>query len=328
MTATCVLYLPWLCEQLQRDDTPASIDLPELLQLLSRADRRTVSSISNLHQLTSLLGLGFASEKDVPIATARLKQKQTPITDAVWCADPVFMQVDRDRAIVMPPAFIQITHEEADALIASLNAHFHADGLRFEAVTPQAWVLHSAHTYAWQTTAMTEAIGQDARAVAVRGADAQLWRRWQNEIEMVLFSHPVNQQREEQEQWPITGVWLWGGGTWSSTLTTLTARCYCDDIDVQTLAQAAGITTDKLPMNLHRVDWQAEQQYIFTLLQPLSRDQLIQFDLHWLAPLRQAVQRGQLKQVQLLTRQWQFEINAKQYRRWWRRRHTLLNWCT
>ncbi len=44
------------------------------------------------------------------------------------------------------------------------------------------------------------------------GADAGTWKRWQNEIEMLLHAHPVNIAREAEGLLPANGVWFWGGG--------------------------------------------------------------------------------------------------------------------
>lgn len=328
MNATCMLYLPWLCDQLRFDESLVADDYPELLTLLSRAARRSAPAVSPTHQLAMHLGLSVSADEDIPIAAARLHAQKTVATTNRWCADPVCLQVDRDRAIVMPSSLLQITPQEADALVTALNSHFGADGLRFEAITPQSWILHSSQPYSWQTTAITEAIGRDAREVAVRGNDAAIWRRWQNEIEMLLHAHPVNQHREEQGQWPITGVWLWGGGKWPKTDLPQLNQLYTDDENLRTLAQAVEVCATALPMNLHRFDWQTKQRYAFILLQPLAADQLVQFEAHWLAPLHQAMRSGQVNHLSLHTRQWQFDMDAKQLRHWWRRRRHLAYWCS
>ena len=45
-----------------------------------------------------------------------------------------------------------------------------------------------------------------------RGADGGTWKRWQNEIGMLLHEHPVNVEREANGNVPVNGVWFWGGG--------------------------------------------------------------------------------------------------------------------
>ena len=39
------------------------------------------------------------------------------------------------------------------------------------------------------------------------------WRAVQNESQMLLFNHPVNDARQQSGKPVISGVWFWGGGT-------------------------------------------------------------------------------------------------------------------
>jgi len=45
-----------------------------------------------------------------------------------------------------------------------------------------------------------------------KGDEAMHWHRIFNEIQMLLFAHPVNEAREARGELPVNSVWLWGGG--------------------------------------------------------------------------------------------------------------------
>ncbi len=261
------------------------------------------------------------------MARLRLPAESSAQAGTLWCADPVGMQVDRDSAVMLPPDVLQISAAEAQQLIAALNQHFVEDGLRFVMHTPQHWLLHSATPLQVQTTELPDVIGQDVRNYLPRGEAALHWRRIANEIEMLLFNHPVNQQREAQQQWPITGVWLWGGGAVPNTVQSNLDRVYTDDDTAATIACAVSLPTQKLPANLHRFDWSARQAIAILLLQPFDVQQLIQLEAHWFAPLVTALREGKLQQLTLHTRAQLFVITRRSIRRWWRRRHPLTHWC-
>ena len=55
-------------------------------------------------------------------------------------------------------------------------------------------------------------IGEPLRPNLPRGKDARPVERWMNELQMLLFTHPVNIAREDHGLPPINVVWLWGFG--------------------------------------------------------------------------------------------------------------------
>jgi hypothetical protein len=62
-------------------------------------------------------------------------------------------------------------------------------------------------------------MSEPARSMGASMADAQgaqlvdpTLRRLGTEIEMWLHDHPVNAARSRRGEWPVTGLWLWGGG--------------------------------------------------------------------------------------------------------------------
>jgi len=42
-----------------------------------------------------------------------------------------------------------------------------------------------------------------------KGVEALHWHQLFNEIQMLLFSHPVNEAREVRGELPVNSVWLW-----------------------------------------------------------------------------------------------------------------------
>lgn len=329
MLSHCILYIPKLFEldlqHLNQSDLKA---LPALTTLLSRGKHLYLNDTgSPLRTVAQLCGYDMKPDAGLPLARLRRSAELSARAGTLWCADPVGMQADRDSAVMLPPDLLQITTAEAQQLIAALNQHFAEDGLRFEMQTSQHWLLHSVTPLHIQTTELPEVIGQDVRNHLPRGDDARHWRRIGNEIEMLMHNHPVNQQREVQQQWPITGVWLWGGGAVPNKVQPNPDVLYTDDDTATTIARAAALTTQALPANLHRCDWSAHQSSVMCVLQQLDSHQLIQLEAHWFAPLLVALREGALQQVTLLTRAHQFVITRRSVRQWWRRRHALTQWC-
>lgn len=134
-----------------------------------------------------------------------------PADDYVLCADPVQLAADRST-VVLANAIDDLSKRDADTLVRMLDRHFASDELRFETPQPDAWFARQSRVPDLVTTPPDAARGLRLFDSLPRGSDAGPWRRWQNEIEMLLHEHPVNAAREARGLAPVTAVWFWGGG--------------------------------------------------------------------------------------------------------------------
>jgi hypothetical protein len=105
-----------------------------------------------------------------------------------------------------------LERDEADELLTALNAHFHDDGLVFVAPRPDTWLAHIDATPELVTTPLARAQRGELSQMLPRGNGGPQWRRWQDEIQMLLHGHPVNAAREARGAAPANAVWFWGGG--------------------------------------------------------------------------------------------------------------------
>jgi hypothetical protein len=134
-----------------------------------------------------------------------------PGDDYVLCAEPVYLVADRDT-VVLAQVVDDLDEDAANALVADLNRHFADDDLRFDAVRPDCWFARRHAPTDLVTTPPDAARGHRLMASLPRGRDATIFKRWQNEIEMLVHDHPVNAAREARGAPLVSAVWLWGGG--------------------------------------------------------------------------------------------------------------------
>jgi len=150
---------------------------------------------------------------DWPLAAIRIAALGVDPGDAYWlAADPVTLVAGHDD-VHFEGAVRDLAAEEATALIATLNAHFAADGVAFVAPRPDQWFVRAALAPAITTRPLDALAGRTLRDCLPEGRDAGTWRRWQNEIQMLLHEHPVNAARETAGRAPANSVWFSGGGT-------------------------------------------------------------------------------------------------------------------
>ena len=149
---------------------------------------------------------------DTPVAPlALLGAGRDPGDDYVLRADPVHLAADRDHGLRVQTVD-DLSVADADALGRMLDRHFADDDLRFAIVRPDAWFARRREPARITTTPPDAVRGRDAAACMTSGPESALWRRWQNEIEMLLHDHVVNREREARGALPVNAVWFSGGG--------------------------------------------------------------------------------------------------------------------
>jgi len=192
---------------------------------------------------------GVARQDDWPAAPFRLSAAQAG-SDYWLCADPVYLQLDRDRMLLDQDAVADLDAGQADALIGMLNAHFGLDGLHFVAVSPRMWVLRPPRAVALAAARPAQAAGLPAAQAMPSGPDAAWARRLANETQMLLHQSSVNQAREARRLWPVNSLWFWGGGqrrAAGAASVPATTLLFSSVKHVRELAQAAGIQARPLP---------------------------------------------------------------------------------
>ena len=100
-----------------------------------------------------------------------------------------------------------------------------------------------------------DALGAPIFAFLPAGPDAARWRRWQSEMQMLLFAHPVTAEREQQGRAAINGIWLSGGGVLATMDAPRIDSLHADAALPRDLARARGCEVATAPLSLG--EWSA-----------------------------------------------------------------------
>lgn len=291
----------------ERAAASQSLALPALSWLLGRG--RCVPFTT---ETASVLTHGFALPQPAPFALLSAKYDGLMPQQGHWLrADPVHLQIEGDGLLLADHRVLDITQTEADALIATLNTHFEAEGLVFYAPAPERWYVQSAAPVVAEFAALSAVVQHNIDDFLPQGEDATLWRQRLNEIQMLLFSHPVNDAREASGLPTLNSLWWWGGAEKTAKPVAPAETIWADDALVMALACAAGVPADALP-EAATPAWLAEQSktawvWLDALDSPATyhdgwvwQQRLAQLETQWFAPLRQALTQGQLQSIDLI----------------------------
>ena len=185
-------------------------DIKALQRSLSRAAQTTLpvsDYYSTLHYL-------LCPQQPIELSELLSHFDQLPLDQRpqgngfYYLVEPVHFKAESDHAVLLGSELLQPQLDEAQTLVEAFNAHFAVEGISLHVASASRWYLLSERALSLELLGMDECLGRDIKHFMPRGDDALWWRRILNEAQMLFFEHPVNLQREQQQQLSINGLWL------------------------------------------------------------------------------------------------------------------------
>ncbi len=242
------LVLPELATALARDDAPAKA--PSLARIVGRGALR-VEPEGWAAALAPLYGV--ARQQDWPLAPLRALRHGLDPGGAYWLhVTPVTMVPGRDDVRIAGAA-TALAAEDAQALLAVLNPHFAPDGLALLPLAPDEWLARLARAPSLLTRALETVVGEPLRPLLPTGNDAGEWRRWEQEMQMLLHAHPVNAAREAAGNAPVNGLWFDEGGILPAPSARADVATFGADARIAALARFNGADAVPPPSSLDTV---------------------------------------------------------------------------
>lgn len=311
----CHLLIPGLFPPFRPETRLAvrAIPLPALTTLLARGSTKALTA----NNMTTWLCQSFGVEKkhDWPMAACTLLADGGAPGNDFWLqAEPVHLQLQRDKLILADAGNLGITQEEALSLTASLNEHFSSDGLHFVQTRPDRWHLRLAQLPTHlKTHPLETAIGRNIRNILPAGPDGVRWHGILNEVQMLLHRHPVNEAREQRGLLPVNSIWPWGGGILPQRLRSHFSHVWANDALARGLALVADTACADTPKSA--TAWlqanQARSHHLIVLdaLQnpslhgdfTLWKENLLRLEEDWFKPLRHALSHDKFSRLTLYT---------------------------
>ena len=289
------------------------------------------AALSRLATADAADAAGSAGSRDAAVAPAA---DDTP--GAVWMrADPVHLRAGPTRLVLMEPASLGLSVEEARAIAGWLAAHPHGPDLDLEVRRADAWYVRLPAAPRVRTSAPSAAHGDDARHHLPAGPDAPAWHARMNEIQMLLHECPVNAGRERAGRLPVNSLWFWGAGALPAASPSPPSSSWDalhgDGDLIRGAAAWCGIPAGPRPDAAHA--WLAgtpagRRLLVLPDLHAPARDAdtgawreaIAQLDAQWLSPLADALARGRLGRVAIHAGAGAgLAITRREARRWWRR---------
>lgn len=286
-----LIFIPHLFPDARLLEAAAqNLRLPALETLLARGSLRSGPAEGTEAALCQAFGI--VRQQDWPLAPVTLEADGQPADGAYWLrADPVHLRVMRDRIVLADSRALGLSQHQAEILSASIGQHF-GDALQPIPLHPQRWYLRFPHPPRLATTPLSTATGRDIDPLQPQGEDAQRFRALLNELQMLLFAHPVNQAREARGELPINSLWLWGGGARPAP-TRSALPLYAHDHEACSIGRFCGIQAQPVPSRLEKSHLEKKGVILLDALTPAGqcndaygwREALGAMEKDWFAPL-------------------------------------------
>ena len=125
---------------------------------------------------------------------------------------PCHWAMGREHATLSDPAALALTDDESRALLAAMQPYFETDGITLHYAAPGRWLAEGEVFRSLPTASLDRVLGRNVDAWLPPAANARGLRRLQNEMQMLLYTHPLNDLRAARRQLPVNSIWISGSG--------------------------------------------------------------------------------------------------------------------
>ncbi len=121
--------------------------------------------------------------------------------------------VHSDHVHMADPETLAISAVQSDALMEAMRGYFAEDGITLYSLLPGTWLAHGELFNELPTASLDRVCNARVDTWMPREARAKPLRRLQNEMQMLLYTHGVNDERAAQGLPAINAFWASGTGT-------------------------------------------------------------------------------------------------------------------
>lgn len=198
------------------------LHLPALRKLLARLQPGAVEagdewSLSPPHERVHARALGLpGADGLIPWAAwqAGHARLQHLAPRGAWgYLSPSHWQAGMDRLTMGGPGLPELDEAESRALMDTLAAFVQQDGVTLHFDRADRWLAQGELLRELPSASLDRVLGQDLEPWISRHSGAEAWRRLQSELQMLLYSHPVNDARAARGAPVINSLWLHGTGS-------------------------------------------------------------------------------------------------------------------
>ena len=194
----------------------SGLDLPVLQRLLQRLSPDPVQDHpeqdpAQPHERRLAQALGWHEADGLPLALWQNAEPDGP--PSAWLS-PCHWQIGMDQVIMLDPALLALSETESRTLLAAIAPLLQDTGLHIEWHSAWRWRLRGEPLRGLICPSPERVIGRPLGTWIDAEHWPVWWRRLHSELQMLLYTLPLHDERLAARQWPVNALWLHGSGAW------------------------------------------------------------------------------------------------------------------
>ncbi|MCU0968634.1 MAG: hypothetical protein MUF03_07375 [Rubrivivax sp.] len=197
----------------------AGLSLPSLRALLAalpaeQRDEGDELSFTPPHERALARAIGLAGgDGALPWAAWQAARDGLDPGDLAWgLVTPCHWHLGTDQVSLADPQALMLSEAASRELFEAVGELFTSEGFAWRWGAPLRWYAAHESLAALRTASLDRVIGRNVDRWLTAGPGTRLVRRLQNEVQMLLHTHPANARREAQGLLPVNSFWLSGCG--------------------------------------------------------------------------------------------------------------------
>jgi hypothetical protein len=196
-----------------------TLKLPQLEKLLARlapGEPEAGSELSLSMPCEKVLAREFGLPFDdgrIPWAAWHVRGAGRDSGGHAWAfITPCHWRVGTGHVAMDHPHNLQLDAQDSKNLLAAMRPYFEADGIALEYDAPTLWLAHGEIFRGLPTASLDRVVGRTVDDWMPRTPQAGPLRRLQQEMQMLLYTHQVNEERGRGGLQPVNSFWISGAG--------------------------------------------------------------------------------------------------------------------
>jgi hypothetical protein len=196
-----------------------SLPAPALAALLSRTSSHQRHPHKHAaralpHETWLARTLGLEQHGQPAFAAAAMRGLGLPPAEGTWfIVNPAHIDIARSHLMMPDLRHLALSDEDSRALFDAAQPWFEEAGHQLRYGDAQTWFMRADDWAGMDTASPDTAVGMNLTDFMPTGAHALAFRKLQNEIQMLWYTHPANAARESRRQPTVNAFWLWSGSS-------------------------------------------------------------------------------------------------------------------
>jgi hypothetical protein len=196
-----------------------SLALPQLRALLSRlevVERDTADewSFTPPHERALARALGWAAvDGQLPWAARQAAADGLDVADRAWgLVTPAHWHVGTDQVSLLDPLALALDEAASGLVLEAVKDLFTSESFALHWAAPLRWYAAHPSLAGLSCASLDRVVGRNVDRWLGTNPAARRIRRLQSEVQMQLYTHPLNDERIARGLLPVNSFWLSGCG--------------------------------------------------------------------------------------------------------------------